>query len=213
MPRVITKYKNIFLWWLTFSAIWGVYRLFDFPEFFSEVIAKPIVWLGITLLFFMRGFIPQKVFIDLKTNYTHLKPIWKVILLPSLFIILYFVLINFRQIKTPDFSILFLTSTLVTNFLTGIVEEIIYRGILYVWLLQKTDEITAFVLVQILFVLGHVPTLILNSDSLSAGLVHAFFIILIGTFHTLIFRLTKSIYASSVTHGIWNSLAYYFLLS
>ena len=207
------KYKNIIIFWFVFSALWGIYRLFAFPEFFSEVVAKPIIWLGVTLYFLSKSVIPASVAQDLKINYSQTKPIWKVLFLPAVFIVLYFFLINFTQIEYREFSLFFLLLTVTINFSTGIVEEFVYRGILYVWFLKNTDEISAFIFVQILFLLGHLPTLIINSSSFSSALIHAFFIVLIGALHTVVFRVTKSIYASSLTHGIWNSLVYYFLLS
>ena len=209
----MVKYQNLLIWWLTLSALWGAYRLFPFPEFLSEIVAKPVIWLGITLFFFWKKLIPLDTIKDFKENYTQTKPTWKVFLLPALFIFVYFFTINFRQIKIPEFSLLLVIVTLIINFSTGLVEEIIYRGILYVWLLRKTDEVTAFLFVQVLFLLAHVPTLVINSKSLSAAMVQAFFILLLGALHTLVFRFTKSIYASTLTHGVWNSLVYYLLLS
>lgn len=209
----ISLYLPLFAWWLVFTSAWGLYRLLGFPEFVSEVIAKPIIWLGITALFLQMMLIPYSVISDLRTKYSAFLPIGKVWLAPTVFIIVYFFIINIKLVVWPPFSWLLLLSTIVINFSTGIVEEIVYRGVMYVWLLQKTDEVTAFVLVQILFVLGHLPVLLLHSDSLSAGLAHAFFIILIGMLQTFIFKFTRSIYASSLSHGIWNTLVYYLLIS
>lgn len=209
----MTKYKSLLLWWFTFSGIWGIYRYFDNSEFFSEVIAKPFIWIGTTALFFSLSLIPREIVDDLKRNWTQNKPIWKIVFLPTLFIIFYFFLINFRQIKAPPFSLMTILFTLIVNFSTGIIEEVTYRGVLYVGLLRITDEIRAFFLTQLLFLLAHIPTLVLYSDSLQAAFSHAFFIVLMGIVHTFIFRLTKSIYSSSLSHGLWNSLVFYFLLS
>jgi membrane protease YdiL (CAAX protease family) len=208
----MSTYLKLFLWWLCFSSLWGIYRTFHLPEFVSEVVAKPVIWLGITGLFFYFHLIPQAVLTDLKQNHLTTKPMWKTLLFPLFAIAGYFLLINFRQIQLPPFSFSLLFLTIVINFSTGIVEEVVYRGVMYVWLLRHTSEAKAFGIVQVLFLLGHVPTLVLNSASVGEAATHAVFILLGGALHTVFFRLTKSLYASSVTHGTWNSLAHYFLL-
>lgn len=206
------EYSKLILWWFVITTSWGVYRLLELPEFFSEVLAKPFIWFGITALFLSGKIIPTNVFVDLKKNYTELRPVWKTIVSPATFILFYFLILNLDIITVPSFSFIVVLMTLIINFSTGIVEEVIYRGIMYVWLLQKSNEVIAFVAVQALFLLGHVPVLVLNSEDLGKALIHAFYIILMGAIHTLIFRITRSIYASSLTHGLWNSFVYYFLL-
>ncbi len=209
--KVLT-YKNLLIWWLAISVSWGIYRLFELPEFFSEVVAKPVIWIGATCLFLGMGLIPKKVLDDLKNSYSTTRPFWKIFLLPSLFIAVYFYLINFRQVVVPDFSYTLVATGLIINFATAVVEEIVYRGFLYVWLLQKTNEIVSFLVVQVLFLLAHVPILAMSSGTVMETVTRVVFILIMGAIHTTVFRVTKSIYASSLTHGIWNSLVYYFLL-
>lgn len=211
------KLLPILFWWLMLSTFWGIFRLFESTEFISELIAKPIIWLGITFLFLKLRIIPESVLSDLKSVYLTKKPIFKIIVLPIIAITLYFVLINFRalsfvQFKFPPASIYLLILTFVTNFATAIIEETVYRGIMYVWLMQKTNEIIAFILVQFLFLLGHLPILILSSDSISSALIRSFFILLLGSIHTGIFRLNKSLYSSILSHGIWNTFVGLLLL-
>ncbi|MFZ1721755.1 MAG: hypothetical protein WAU07_04580, partial [Microgenomates group bacterium] len=88
--------KKVFIWWIVLTAFWTAYRLFTFPELFTEVIAKPIIWLGITFIFLSFGLIPKKTLVDLKTYYLQIRPLWKIITLPALFVTLYFFLINYR---------------------------------------------------------------------------------------------------------------------
>lgn len=208
--------KNTWLsllgWWFAFSSIWGLFRLLQPQEVVSELIAKPIIWLGITALFFQLKLIPYQVIDHLKHFYLTKRPVGTTFIAPLLFTLLYFLTINFRIIKIPLFTPELVGLAILINFATGIVEEITYRGVLYVWLLQTKNEFLAFILVQLLFLLGHIPTLLINSDNLATGLTHAFFIILLGSVHTLIFRLTKSLYASSLSHGLWNTLVYLLLL-
>lgn len=211
------KLLPILFWWLVLSAFWGIFRLFESTEFISELIAKPIIWLGITFLFLKLRIIPQDVTSELKSDYLTKKPILKIVVLPIIAITLYFVLINFRALSFVQFkflpaSIYLLTLTFVINFATAIIEEIIYRGIMYVWLMQKTNEIIAFILVQFLFLLGHLPILILSSDSVSSALIRSFFILLLGSIHTGIFRINKSLYSSILSHGAWNTFVGLLLL-
>jgi membrane protease YdiL (CAAX protease family) len=208
----VKKYFPLIVWWLVLSIIWGIFKLFETPEIISELLAKPIIWLGITAVFLKFQVIPKRVIEDLRNNFLVTKPIYRIFLLPILFIILYFLLINFRMINNTSFNLSLLTTTIIINFSTGIIEEIVYRGVMYVWLLQKTGEILAFVLVQILFLLGHIPTLIIGSNSIEDALTRSFFIILMGSIHTGIFRINKSLYSSSLSHGLWNTLVHYFLL-
>ena len=209
---LVKKLLPLFIWWFCLSCLWGIYRLFGLPESVSEVIAKPLIWVGTTLLFFRWKKIPQAVSADLRKNYLTTKPFAQIFVLPLLFIVGYFFLVNFQSLHKISWDWSLLGLGLVVNFSTGIVEEYIYRGVMYVWLLKQTDEISAFGIVQLLFLLGHLPTLLLRSESLEAGLIHAFFIVLIGALHTIIFRITKSLYASTLAHGVWNTLVYYFLI-
>lgn len=207
------KLLPLLLWWLTLSITWGIFRLFESTEIVSELIAKPLIWLGITGLFLNINVIPQKVVSDLKSKYLTQKPFLQIFLLPIIGITIYFFLMNFTQIKTLSFNPSFLLIGIIVNFSTGAIEELVYRGFMYVWLLDKTNEVTAFILIQILFTLGHIPILILTADSLNNALTRVFFILLLGSIHTGIFRINKSLYSSSLSHGVWNTLVYYFLLN
>ncbi len=205
------KILPVLLWWLALSLIWGIFRLFESTEFISELIAKPIIWLGFSAILFKLKLIPESVINDLKSFYLTKKPFFKIVILPIIAMLLYFILINFRQLAVIKFelapvAIFLLILTVVINFATAIIEEIIYRGIMYVWLLQKTNEVISFLLVQLLFLLGHLPILLLTSDSISSALVRSFFILLLGSIHTGIFRLNKSLYSSIISHGVWNTL-------
>ncbi len=207
------KFFPVFVWWSLFVIAWSIYRFFQFDsEVISEVVIKPLIWLGSVVIAWKVGVIPKVVFTDLRQGFMLTKPFWKVYLLPAVAITVYFFLINTRSVEWPQFALPSLLWVLIINFTTGFVEEFTYRGVLYVWLLDLTDEVTAFALVQVLFVVAHIPTLYLNSPTFESGLVHAFFIVLIGAIHTGIFRWTRSLYASTVTHGIWNSLVHYLLV-
>lgn len=208
----------VFLWWLVLTILWGFFRLFDSTEIISELIVKPIIWLGITALFLKLKVIPRDVISDLKSNFLTKKPILKIFVLPIVFIAFYFILVNFKilnysQIQFSPFFFFLLFFSIVINFSTAIVEETVYRGVMYVWLLQKINEVAAFILVQILFLMGHFPILFLFFDSVSEALIKSFFVVLLGSIHTAIFRLNKSLYSSILSHGVWNTLIAVLLLS
>lgn len=205
--------KSALLWWFGFSVVWGIYRLFPMPEFLSEVIAKPVVWLGSIVIIWKTGILPKAVVNDLRLNYLLVKPVLMKVVAPVLFTLFYFALINWRIMQIPDLNLQLIGYTMVVNFMTGIVEEITYRGILYVWLKKLLGLPISFLLTQILFFLGHLPILVLYSESVSAALSHAFFIVLLSCIYTAIFEITKSLYASSISHGLWNSMVYYLLLT
>jgi membrane protease YdiL (CAAX protease family) len=207
-----TQLRNLLLTWGVMTVVWGIYRLAQLPELINEVFAKPALWLGIILAAYKLGLIPLQVFQDLRKKYLQHRDVLRIFLVPMLGIAFYFVLVNLPRIHWQTGSLHLLPAMILMNFMTGVVEEVVYRGIFYVWLLKIKSEIFAFCLVQLLFLLAHIPTLILRSPSTQDAIIHAFFILLLGAIHTAIFRLTKSLFASSLAHGTWNTLTQYFLI-
>lgn len=205
-------FTKILLWWFVFSAVWGLFRLTHPNEVTSELLAKPLIWLGITAIAFKLKLLPNSILKELQAKYLQVKPITSVFILPVAFVIFYFFLIYFRRVSLPEMELAGVLLSLLINFSTGIVEEIVYRGVLYTWLLKQKSEVVAFTLVQVLFLLGHLPTILLNSETLVQGLTRGFFIVLIGSVLTLIYRVTRSLYSSAVSHGVWNSLVHLLLL-
>jgi membrane protease YdiL (CAAX protease family) len=206
------KFIAILIWFVFFNLIWAGVRLFHPSEVVSELIAKPLVFLGSIFLFYKLRIIPDSIFSNIKKNYLTFSPFWKIFLVPAVFTIVYFYLTNFRIISVPQFTFMTFFYSIIVNFSTAIVEEITYRGVLYVWLKENFGEVFSFVGVQIFFLLGHVATLTLNSQNTAALLSHVFFIILLSIIHTIIFRFNKSLFSSITSHGIWNTFVYYFLL-
>ncbi len=200
-------------WWLGLVAVWFVYRSLPIEsELFSEVVAKPIVWLGSVYIGLRLRIIPASVFRTLKSEFLRSKPWWLIFAVPFFGIVGYFFLINSRSIVVPDFSAVVVATVMMINVMTGFVEEFVYRGVLFLWLRQMFGEYAAFGMVQLLFVMAHLPVLYVRAVSLEAALVQLFFVMLIGTIHTVVFRATKSLYASTVTHGAWNTLVHIFLV-
>lgn len=204
--------SKMFFVWFTFSFLWAIFRQFSFNELISELIAKPIIWLGPIIIFFKLGITPNSVIKDFQTRFLTTRPFWKIFLLPLFFAIFYFPLTNFRNIHIPEFVLSSLLLTVIINFSTAIVEEIVYRGVIFTWTLSIVGSIKAMVFTQILFLLGHIPILIINHQNFASTLSHAFFIVLLGLIETIFYYHNKSIYSAIIMHGVWNSLVYYFVL-
>lgn len=198
------RLKPIILFVLTLTIVWSLIRLVTIPELLAELVIKPVVWLGITAIFFYFKIIPQTVLRTIRTQFLTLTPVLKTILLPLLGMLAAAVLINFRGFSLPALSPEILLLALVTNFSTAIIEEAIFRGVLYVWLLKTTDELTAFLLVQAAFLMIHGVQLLTHSTSIAQFAVHAYVIVIFSVIHTAVFRLNKSLYSAILTHGVWN---------
>lgn len=205
------RYIPLAFWIFSFSALWALFRTLTVSEAVSELIAKPLIWLGITAIFIQLGVIPARVIRTLRSRYLSFQPAWKTILLPVLIVTGYFAIVNFRLLHIPSLSLVTVVVTLCINFMTALVEESLYRGILYVWLLQLTSEFKAFIIVQILFLCAHIPIL-LQSGSAIEIYSRIIFIVILGVFYSFFFRSSKSLYASVLAHGVWNSLNAFFLL-
>lgn len=203
-----TSLPPIILWWFSFSAVWGIFRLFETPEIVAEMFAKPFVWIGSSILFWKLNLLPTTVFQNLKNHYFETKPFLKIYVLPLIFSVVYFLLTNFRRLSIPSIEPVHLITTISINFSTGIVEEFIYRGIMFIWLLKTTTSTKAFILVQIFFLLGHIPILLLNSDDPTSFLIRALFIVILSSIETIVFYLNKSLFSSIIMHGTWNTLVH-----
>lgn len=191
---------------LSLSLIWGLIRLLQLPEFISEIIIKPVVWLGVTAVFVWRKYIPSGVLRLLKTQFLSTIPVWKTILVPLFGMLAFSLAINLRDANLATLTLQTIMSALVVNLSTAVVEEFVFRGVLYVWLLELTSELKAFLLVQVGFLLIHFAMLFTTSTTLSQFLVHAYFIVFFSIVHTLVFRINKSLHSSIITHGVWNSI-------
>jgi membrane protease YdiL (CAAX protease family) len=198
------KLKSPVIFVLTLTVVWGLIRLLKLPEFTSEIIAKPVVWLGITLAFFWFKQIPTSVLRLLRTQFLTSTPVWKTILLPLLGMLAFSLLFNFRNQNLASLAMQTVIFTLVINFATALVEEFVFRGVLYVWLLQLTSELRAFLFVQAGFLVIHLAMLFTTTTTVSQFLVRVYFIVFFSVIHTLVFRVNKSLQSSTVTHGVWN---------
>jgi membrane protease YdiL (CAAX protease family) len=203
----LSKARRYFIfWWIVHMIVWTVFRLFPSNEAFSELFAKPFLWIGTLVLFLVLKNLPSSVILTLKQQFLTVKPVWKIFLAPFLAATALYFIYYFPVLHLPQVSAASLLWIVFINFSTAIIEEITYRGVVYLWLMRISSDIHAFLITQILFVAVHIPILILKSESFFSALSHIVFIIIMGLVYTAFFRLNKSLYSAVVAHGTWNTL-------
>ena len=98
-------------------------------------------------------------------------------------------------------TILFITSMICVGFL----EEIIFRGFLFVGMSQNSIK-SAIVVSSITFGIGHIVNL-LNGGDFVPTLLQVFYAIAIGFLFTIMFYKSKSLIPCIIVHGVFNSLS------
>ena len=98
-------------------------------------------------------------------------------------------------------TILFMTSMICVGFL----EEIIFRGFLFVSMSQNSIK-SAIVVSSITFGIGHIVNL-LNGGDFVPTLLQVFYAIAIGFLFTIMFYKSKSLIPCIIVHAVFNSLS------
>ena len=98
-------------------------------------------------------------------------------------------------------TILFITSMICVGFL----EEIIFRGFLFVGMSQNSIK-SAIVVSSITFGIGHIVNL-LNGGDFVPTLLQVFYAIAIGFLFTIMFYKSKSLIPCIIVHAVFNSLS------
>lgn len=98
-------------------------------------------------------------------------------------------------------TILFITSMICVGFL----EEIIFRGFLFVSMSQNSIK-SAIVVSSITFGIGHIVNL-LNGGDFVPTLLQVFYAIAIGFLFTIMFYKSKSLIPCIIVHAVFNSLS------
>ena len=98
-------------------------------------------------------------------------------------------------------TILFIISMVCVGFL----EEIIFRGFLFVGMSQNSIK-SAIVVSSITFGIGHIVNLLNGGDFIST-LLQVFYAIAIGFLFTIMFYKSKSLIPCIIVHAIFNSLS------
>jgi membrane protease YdiL (CAAX protease family) len=187
--------------------VWGFYRLlFQVPDPFDELLVKPVVWL-----------IP--VFVFLKKEKLGLESLG--ITMKKLFPSIYFALALGVLFALEGFYIsvykgsaasvsssvtpLALYMSLGLSFITGVSEEIAFRGFIFNRLSNiLQNEWYANLITSVGWTIIHVPQVIFDWHlNLYQGSVYLFLIFLFGFGASFIFSRTKNIIAPILLHIMW----------
>ena len=91
--------------------------------------------------------------------------------------------------------------------LTGIVEELIFRGFLFK-AMSKDGLISAIILTSLLFGMGHIVNLFNgNSNDLIATVCQLFYAVAIGFLLVSVLLVSRSIIPCMITHSLLNALS------
>jgi membrane protease YdiL (CAAX protease family) len=217
MPKAVknlvekASLEPIFQLWGWILLIWSLYRYFlVLPEWFDELVAKPIVFAAPVLYFIYNKEKRKAESIGLtKKNF-----------FPSLYVGLGFGMLfalegmianslKFGKLTiTPIASLqqYGLFSLLILSFATAFSEELLNRGFLFNRIMEKTQRLTYSALVStVLFVLLHVPILV-TSLKLHGPVLVLYFCatFLLGLINCFLYHRTKSLVAPILVHVFWN---------
>lgn len=203
------KLIPVFLLWAGITLVWALYRaFFSLPELFEEIILKPLIFIT-PLIFYLQS---QKILNreHLGLRVPQLKPflIWGVgfglFLIFEMLVTTYFKNGSFTQKR--DWTTILFIAFAIESFLTAFSEEILYRG----FILQKLWEVwtggyLANFITALLFMVGHLglALLVLRYSGLQLG-IYLFSMFILGYANGFIFKKTRSVYASTFFHGLWN---------
>ncbi|MTD42271.1 CPBP family intramembrane metalloprotease [Erwinia sp. CPCC 100877] len=144
---------------------------------------------------------------DLMIDRFHLKPGWGLIaLMLPLAVIGCFVLLmdgtfSVNHFSTADTVRTIISAVFLTGIATGIVEEMIFRGVIMNVIERKSNKLVAIILPSFLFSSVHLLNGALNMQS-------TLLLLLGGTLAGMMFSLMaycyQSIWASAVLHAVWN---------
>ena len=98
----------------------------------------------------------------------------------------------------PIQEIAWVEHLIMTGFFSGVVEEIIFRGILFRYFEQKSGSLTAIIGSSILFGIGHLLSPGANIFTVLASVIEA------GFFFSIIYIITRSLWWVIGTHAAWN---------
>lgn len=107
------------------------------------------------------------------------------------------------EIEESKYKLIILQSILFYGFAVGIVEELIFRGLIFTLLEKRYNRRVALWIPSILFgvlhIFGGANDVISIIQVVVAGT-------LVGIFFTLLTIATKSVWSSAFAHGIWNCI-------
>lgn len=190
--------------------IWSFYRyLPEPPDWVSELILKPFVWL-LPTFWLIRKIEKQPLSSVGITKKNLLPAFYWGIGLGIVFILegLLTHVLAFKgfQLTTSEFSLLSFLATIVLSFATAISEEIVFRGYIFnrLWQIWKR-EWRANLLSSLLFVLIYLPVgIFVLSYTPWLMLVYLVFVFVFSLASGFVFSRTNNIVASILLHVFWS---------
>lgn len=203
----IQSIKNVIVLFAFLLVTWGFWRLlFQVPDPFDELIAKPLLWLLPVYLLLRRE---NKKWASVGMNTNNLFPgIYIALILGAIFAIEALV-INYLKYRGLSFSTTvdngMLVGAIALSGITAFVEEVTFRGYLFGRLLSGLgNELKANLLSTFAWVAIHMPLVIFDWKlNFSEAFIYALLIGLFGFGSAFLYARTKSIIPSVILHVLW----------
>lgn len=209
MKAKSTRY--IYAVWLAVLIVWSLYRvLFQLPEWIDELVAKPIVFVGLATAAVLV--IEKKSFASL--GFSKLPGFKHIYISLSIGMVFAFVGLAANLAKNGAFSFaplvpvtgLMIGLVMVTSFAASFSEELFARGFLYTRFREHVQHKgVAFVVSAVLFLLLHIPIVFLVSR-LSGVALDVFVMnnLLLSAVNTFVYEETGSLTIPILLHMFWN---------
>jgi len=221
MKEKITPLQKALNLWAVILIVWSFYRsLLVMPEWFDEIIAKPIVFILPVYYFITRiekkdylaeigiVFKMKKIISDIAYSFFA-----AFLFLTAAFVALYLTNNNFLD-KLNLFQEKSLAMVFVLALFAGITEESLSRGFVLKKLYEESrNGFSAVFLSSVLFFIIHIPVLFSNArinGSVLLGLMLTNFIL--GVINGLVFLQRKSLIPSIVIHVVYGLTVSLFFL-
>jgi len=197
--------KKLFVSYGVIVILWTFYRLFfHLPEWADELIAKPILWLtplGVTGN------------LSFKLLYNQLKKTGSYnIIIGLIGGISYFTLFRIvtRQLSIlviPGLTVSALFLNIVIVSATGLIEEMVFRLVLFEQLSRTMDALSAVLLTTLLFVGIHLPIMLFSYHYTFVQIIWYSMILAVSSLvYTGVYLHKRSVGSAALTHAIWNLL-------
>ena len=208
MKKVIAlQVRHVTLLFAYLLIVWGFYRLlFQVPEPFDELLVKPVVWLVPVLIFLKK----EKLGLNSIgiTNKNLFPAIYFSLVLGALFAFEGF-FINYFKYKGSLFSANIgeydLYFALLLSVITGISEELTFRGYFYTRLVNiLKNEWKATLITSAGWTMIHLPIALFDWKlDLSALSIYLLLIFIFGFGASFIYARTRNVIAPILLHVMW----------
>lgn len=106
-----------------------------------------------------------------------------------------------------NLSVLETVLYIISMLMVGFLEEIIFRGFLFVEMCKDNVK-TAMIVSSVTFGIGHIVNLVNGSGAdLLSNILQVIYAIAAGFLFTILFYRTKSLWACIITHSVLNALS------